>query len=100
MKSRPEVGAESRPLNVELSFHHDLYDLGEAVFKARAIQAFEDVATRYPIHRLVRCAVRRPLEVVFDDLALNVGLAPQRLDRGSLLLDGPGVFVHAEGKRK
>jgi len=92
--------AEARPFNVGVSFHHDLYDLGEAVFKTRAIQAFESVATRYPIHRLVRCAVPRSLEAVFDDLALNVGLAAQRLDTGSLLLDGPGVFVHAEGTRK
>jgi hypothetical protein len=37
---------------------------------------------------------------VFDDLAMNTGLAAQRLDTGTLLLDGPGVFVHAEGKRK
>ena len=83
-----------------LTFSHDLYDLGEAVFKTRAIQAFESVATRYPIHRFVRCAVPRRLVDVFDDLAMNTGLAPQRLDTGTLLLDGPGVFVHAEGKRK
>jgi hypothetical protein len=89
-----------RPFSVGVSFNHDLYDLGEAVFKTRAIQAFEGSATRYPIHRLVRCAVPRALEDVFDDLALHAGLAAQRLDAGSLLLDGPGVFVHAEGKRK
>ena len=92
--------AQPRPFNVGVSFSHDLYDLGEAVFKTRAIQAFESVATRYPIHRRVRCAVPRPLQDVFDDLALNAGLAAQRLDTGSLLLDGPGVFVHAEGRRK
>lgn len=91
---------QPRPFNVGVTFNHDLYDLGEAVFKTRAIQAFESVATRYPIHRLVRCAVLRALENVFDDLALQAGLAAQRLDCGTLLLDGPGVFVHAEGKRK
>jgi len=91
---------QPRPFNVGVSFTHDLYDLGEAVFKTRAIQAFESAATRYPIHRRVRCAVPRALEDVFDDLALHAGLAAQRLDSGSLLLDGPGVFVHAEGKRK
>jgi hypothetical protein len=91
---------KARPFNVGVSFHHDFYDLGEAVFKTRAIQAFEGAATRYPIHRLVRCAVQRPLEDVFDDLALNIGLAAQRMARGSLLLDGPGVFVHAEGSHK
>lgn len=94
------VNAESRPFSVGVSFQHELYDLAEAVFKTRAIQAFDSVATRYPIHRLVRCAARRKLEDVFDDLALNMELAPQRLDTGSLLLDGPGAFIHAEGRRK
>jgi hypothetical protein len=70
---------QPRPFNVGLTFSHDFYDLGEAVFKARAIQAFENVATRYPIHRLVRCAVPRRLVDLFDDLALNTGLAAQRL---------------------
>lgn len=94
------VAAEPRPISVGVSFQHDLYDLAEAVVKTRAIQAFEFAAARYPIHRLVRCAARRKLEDVFDDLALNMGLAPQRIDTGSLLLDGPGVFIHAEGRRK
>lgn len=98
--SGDDPAAQPKPFNVGVAFHHDLYDLGEAVFKTRAIQAFESLATRYPIHRIVRCAVPRRLVDVFDDLALNVGLAPQRLDVGSLLLDGPGVFVHAEGRRK
>ena len=35
---------------------------------------------------------------MFDDLALNFGLTAQRLDTGSLLLDGPGAFVQAEGQ--
>lgn len=99
MTSDQQAG-QPRPFNVGVSLSHDLYDLGEVVFKTRALQAFESVATRYPIHRRVRCAVPRALEDVFDDLALNAGLAAQRLDSGSLLLDGPGVFVHAEGKRK
>ena len=40
------------------------------------------------------------MEQVFDDLALKAGFAAQRLYAGSLLLDGPGVFVQAEGNRK
>lgn len=90
----------TRPIDVNVTFQHDLYDLGEAVMKTRAIQAFENAATRYPIHRLIRCAASRRLQDVFDDLALHAGLAPQRLDTGSLLLDGPGIFVSAEGSRK
>jgi hypothetical protein len=90
----------SSPFSVSVAFQHDLCDLGEAVIKTRAIQAFDNAATRYPIHRNIRCAASNKLQDVFDDLALNSGLAPQRLDTGSLLLDGDGVFVSAEGYRK
>jgi hypothetical protein len=90
----------SSPFSVSVAFQHDLCDLGEAVIKTRAIQAFDNAATRYPIHRQIRCAASNKLQDVFDDLALNTGLAPQRLDTGSLLLDGEGVFVSAEGYRK
>jgi hypothetical protein len=90
----------SSSFSVSVAFQHDLYDLGEAVIKTRAIQAFDNAATRYPIHRKIRCAASNKLQDVFDDLALNTGLAPQRLDTGTLLLDGDGVFVSAEGYRK
>jgi hypothetical protein len=94
------AGNDSRPFSVSVAFQHDLSDLGEAVIKTRAIQAFDHAATRYPIHRLIRCAASNKLQDVFDDLALNSGLEPQRLDTGSLLLDGDGVFVSVEGYRK
>ena len=90
----------SNSFSVSVAFQHDLCDLGEAVIKTRAIQAFDNAATRYPIHRLIRCAASNKLQDVFDDLALNTGLAPQRLDTGTLLLDGDGIFVSAEGYRK
>ena len=90
----------SSPFSVSVAFQHDLYNLGEAVIKTRALQAFDNAATRYPIHRQIRCAASNKLQDVFDDLALNTGLAPQRLDTGTLLLDGAGVFVSAEGYRK
>jgi hypothetical protein len=90
----------SNPFSVNVTFQHDLSDLGEAVIKTRAIQAFDNAATRYPIHRQIRCAASNRLQDVFDDLALNTGLAPQRLDTGTLLLDGDGVFVSADGYRK
>jgi energy-coupling factor transporter ATP-binding protein EcfA2 len=100
-KLAPERTKESSsPFSVSVAFQHDLCDLGEAVIKTRAIQAFDNAATRYPIHRNVRCAASNKLQDVFDDLALNSGLAPQRLDTGTLLLDGEGVFVSAEGYRK
>lgn len=100
-KLNPEApSAETRPLSVSLSFQQDFYDLSEAVFKTRALQAFENVASRYAIHRVARCAVRRSVEATFDDLALNSGLAAQRLNRGTLLLEGAGLFVHADGRQK
>jgi len=100
-KLSPEINSgQPRPFGVGVSFQHDLSDLGEAVLKTRVIQAFENAATHYAIHRLVRCAVRRKIEDTFDDLALGTGFTAQRLDLGSLLLDGPGVFVHADGKEK
>ena len=75
-------------------------DPGDTLLKLRALQSFDRGAARYAIQRTVRCAVRRPLEELFDDLALHTDLAAQRLDGTSLLLDGPGVFVSASGRRK
>jgi len=83
-----------------LSLRGDLSDPGETLLKLRALQSFERGAARYAIHRTVRCAVRRPLDEVFDDLALHADLVAQRLDSTSLLLDGPGVFVSVAGNRK
>lgn len=88
------------PLAVGLSFQHDLYDLADTVLTTRAIRTLEAGAARYPIHRLVRCAATRKLVPVFDDLALSSGLAAMRLDEGTLLLDGSGIFVQAKGSRK
>ena len=68
--------------------------------KLRALQSFDRGAARYAIHRTVRCSVRRPLDEVFDDLALHADLVAQRMDSTSLLLDGPGVFIRVEGNRK
>jgi energy-coupling factor transporter ATP-binding protein EcfA2 len=101
-KLSPEKPSDSKsPFNVRVAFQHDLTDLADAVVKTRVIQAFDNAATRYPIHREIRCAVAsNKLQDVFDNLALNSGLAPQRLDTGSLLLDGEGVFVSANGYRK
>jgi hypothetical protein len=88
------------PFNVGVNFQYAPMDLADTVIHSRAIQAFDSAVASYPIHRLARCAARRPLESVFDDLALKSGLTAQRLYEGSLLLDGEGVFVQAEGRRK
>src|SRR5258708_26339595 len=73
---------------------------GETLLKLRALQSFDRGAALYAIHRTVRCAVRRPLDEVFDALALHSDLVAQRMDSTSLLLDGPGVFINLEGNRK
>src|SRR5690242_12307183 len=63
-----KANTESRSFTAGISFNYDLSDIGEAVFKTRAIQTFENTAAWYPIHRLVRCAARRKLEDVFDEI--------------------------------
>jgi hypothetical protein len=91
---------EAGGLPVYLSLCGDLSDPGETLLKLRALQSFDRGAVRYAIHRTVRCAVRRPLDEVFDDLALHADLVAQRMDSTSLLLDGPGIFISVEGNRK
>ena len=78
----------------------DLRNLADTLLKVRALRAFDCSARRLPIHRKVRFAARRPLEGIFDDLALRAGLVAHRLDTAALLLDGHGVFVSASGSRK
>ncbi|MBX3703410.1 MAG: ATP-binding protein, partial [Steroidobacteraceae bacterium] len=51
-------------------------------------------------HRELRFAVRRPLEEVFDDLALHAAPRAQRLEAGAVILEGDGFFASAEGRRK
>lgn len=96
-----ETVADARDgLPIHLAVRGDLADPADTLLKLRALLSFDHGATRYAIHRTVRCAVRRPLEALFDDLALQAHLVAQRLDGTSLLLDGPGVFVSANGHRK
>ena len=100
-KLMPESQAESaRPLEVGLSLQMREWSLAQSIMKTRALQSFSAGAARYPIHREIRCAARGSLHSLFDDLALGMGLCAQRLDVGNLLLDGPGVFIHAWGAKK
>ncbi|MGH8284499.1 MAG: AAA family ATPase, partial [Steroidobacteraceae bacterium] len=94
----PGESADGIPMH--LALRGDLTDLGDTLMKIRALQAFDCGATRFPIHRSVRFAVRRPLDELFDDLALISGFVAQRLETAALLLDGPGAFVKARGRRK
>ena len=99
-KLLPEMTEDASRMSVRVSLNHELSDLGDAIVRTRAVQAFEHAAKCYPIHRIVRCAVRRQVIDVFDDLALQMGCAAQRVDEGELLLDAPGVFVYAAGYTK
>lgn len=78
----------------------DLRDLADTVLRLRALESFDLHAGRYAIQRTVRASVRRPLDELFDDLALRSAMNVQRISTASLLLDGPGAFVSAEGRRK
>src|SRR6202453_2610016 len=96
-----ETIADARDgLPMHLTVRADLADPADTLLKLRALLSFDRNAARYAVQRTARCAVCRPLEELFDDLALHTGLAAQRLDGTSLLLDGPGVFVSASGRRK
>ncbi|HEU5136412.1 MAG TPA: AAA family ATPase [Steroidobacteraceae bacterium] len=99
-KLLPEKTEGASPMSVQLSLIQEIYDVSDAIVRTRAIQAFDHAAKAYPIHRVVRCAVRRKVGPVFDDLALQMECAVQRMDVGSLLLDGPGVFIGGEGYSK
>jgi hypothetical protein len=92
--------ADGTSQSVGLQFQHKVFDLADSVIKMRAMRALESTAARYPIFRRVRCAARRKLEDIFDDLATQSGLAALRLAEGELLLDGSGVFIEADGWRK
>jgi energy-coupling factor transporter ATP-binding protein EcfA2 len=100
-KLMPESAAESaRALAAGISIDHREYSLARAILKGRALQSFDSMVGNFPIHRLVRCVVRGSMEDVFDDLALSMGLIPQRLYTGSLLLAGPGVIAYVNGSAK
>jgi hypothetical protein len=97
----PEApGNDLRPAAVGVTILHEPRSIAQAIVRARSLQGIGVSSSHYPVHRMVRCAVRRNLEDVFDDLALLTGFQPQRLDVGQLLLDGHGVFAHVSGTRK
>ena len=96
----PEGSPEEQRSPVRLMIRADIDDLAGTLLHMRAIQAFDHRPARYPVHRVVRCAVRGSLVSLFDDFALGSGLASHRFDTGLLLLDGPGVFATLQGRRK
>jgi hypothetical protein len=96
----PECSSALSTWPVRLMARGDVDDLAVTLLNLRAIQAFDHSPAHYPIHRVIRCAARGSLVSLFDDLALRAGLTAHRLDSGLLLLDGPGVLVTLQGRRK
>jgi energy-coupling factor transporter ATP-binding protein EcfA2 len=98
-KLNPEAQpSEARQIRVGVTFQQESYSLLDTVVNTRALQALEVATTNHPIHRTLRCAARGKLERLFDDLALKSGLVAQRLEEGTLLLEGPGAteVLHEE----
>lgn len=100
-KLNTETGTHKvQPLDISVALSHRTYQFTDMIVRARAAQALSGVPTHFPIYRLVRCAVRCKLDVLFDEIALNAGFTAHRLEEGYLLLDGPGVFVSIWGAWK
>lgn len=83
-----------------LALQVDLDALGDSMLGMRAIQALDNNPTLFPIHRILRFAVRRALEEVFDDLSLHAAPRAQRIEAGAVVFEGEGFFAHAKGRRK
>src|SRR5580658_334133 len=85
---------------IRIALGGEYANLGDILLKLRVLQAFSQDPTRYPLHRVVRCAVRQELPELFDALAVDGGFRAHRLGEGELMLDGPDTFVSATGRRK
>lgn len=100
-RSRFRLEQRGLALNLpRLSLQADLDSLADSMLGMRAIQALDNDPTLFPVHRVLRFAVRRHLEEVFDDLALHAAPRAQRLEAGAVIFEGEGFFASATGRRK
>lgn len=100
---RSQFSLAQRRLALDLSrltLQADLDSLADSMLGMRAIRALDNDPALFPIHRALRFAVRRPLEEVFDDLALHAAPRAQRLEAGAVIFEGEGFFASARGRRK
>jgi hypothetical protein len=88
------------PLDIAVTLSHRAHGFVETIVRARAARSISGAPMRYPVHRLVRCAVRSKLDPLFDDIAMNAGVDAHRLESGWVLLDGPGLFASIWGAWK
>jgi hypothetical protein len=98
MTERDSRASDAPSLNVMLE--QKMYALGDALVRARAVQALDFDIRQLPVHRTMRWSVRKKLELFFDDLALDPAFQALRVDEGVLLLTAPGAFVYAYGYSK
>ncbi len=100
-RSRFRLEERRLALNLpRLTLQADLESLADSMLGMRAIQALDNDPSLFPVHRVLRSAVRRPLEEVFDDLALHAAPRAQRLEAGAVIFEGEGFFASATGRRK
>ena len=86
--------------NLNVTLQEDMYNLGDAIVRARAAQGCDFDLRQLPVHRRLRWSVRRKLADFFDDLALDPAFVAHRAREGVVLLSAPGVFVRAQGHSK
>lgn len=98
MIDRDARAHEAPLLNVTLK--QDMYYLGAALVRARAVQACEFDLRQLPVHRTQRWSVRRKLELFIDAVALDAAFTAYRIHEGLVLLTAPGLYASAYGYRK
>jgi hypothetical protein len=75
-------------------------DLVESLLGLRALQAFDASPAVFPVRRELRFAVRRTVDSLFDQLALEAATRAHRIDGHSMLMEGEGYVAEIKGRRK
>ena len=87
-------------LDIGVVLHHEEHSFLDTIVRARVAGLISGAPMRFPVYRLMRCAVRSKLEPLFDDIAMKTGVEAHRLGGGSVLLDGPGLLASVWGARR
>ena len=93
----PKAG---QPFDIGVMVNHEEHHFANAILRARIARAMSCAPSSYPIHRLVRCAVRSKLGPLFDEISMHAGVEAHRLEEGWAVLDGPGLFATVWGAWK
>jgi hypothetical protein len=92
--------AAARAPSLAVTLDQKMYQIGDALVRARVAQACDVDIRSLPVHRTQRWSVRHKLELFFDELALDGSFQSFRVDEGVLLLTAPGVYIYAYGHSK